>query len=91
MKKPSKQRTAQALAIELVQKWFDDLMTSRDVLAFPDDGQFSFEDIEKALTREHEIEHGKIRPDQDLIPLEIASEAGYLVGVQVGLRLRGER
>ena len=27
-------------------------------------------------------------PDEDAVPLWLAREAGYLIGVQVGLRLR---
>ena len=81
------------LAAKAVQNWYDSLIESAE--AHTHGGIFqvtldkAFDDVERALRVEYEKDHGTIKEDQDGVDPYLAREAGYLIGVQVGLRLRG--
>lgn len=77
-----------------VDRWFNSVITSSRAHQHGSVFQFlleeTFEAVSEALHREHVADHGKIeRTDHDT-PRVLAMEAGYLVGVQVGLRIRVE-
>ena len=66
-----------------------DLGEAFDEMASPLDG--ALEEIINLLEAEHVKQHGPITSDADVTYEMIGRETGYLVGVQVGLRLRGDR
>ncbi len=82
------------LAIRLVDEWFDAITSSHDGhnSTYTRGQQLSdaFGNVEVALEAEELAEYGAASDDEDAaIRKRIAStEAGYLIGVQVGLRLR---
>ena len=86
-------KNPQEIATAAVQRWFTDMVGSGDTLTSGDydvSGPISqaYEEIELILEDRHVQQYGPIRPDQDLTRLMFGRESGYLVGVQVGLRLR---
>jgi hypothetical protein len=83
-KTPDPRRIAEAG----VRKWFTAFEEWQwSFLNGVDDQQFYklFIDVEKALMAEHQAEH----PTSQTQGREFESTAAYIVGVQVGLRLRG--
>jgi hypothetical protein len=81
------------MAAEAVREYFQRMVT--DCEAFNPDFSDSrvideaFEQIEDVIEAAFVKERGKsLRPDEDLYPRQFSREAGYLIGVQVGLRLR---
>jgi hypothetical protein len=85
--RPATQRAAQ-----LAQEWFELLLNSYEHLGTegfePDfDADGAIQDVADALTREWE-QREPIAEGDHLTRESIQREAGYLFGVQVGLRLR---
>lgn len=82
------------LAVEMVQEWYESLLASGEAHTHGSIYQVTLDNgfiaVQEALEAEHEKEHGKMPPPEDgSVEREIiAQEAGYLIGVQVGLRLR---
>ena len=85
-------RSPRALAEKAATEWLEYVVTDRLGLGWrcesEFDGDASFEAVFEALKREHIAQHGPIKPDQDSVEIDLGIEAGYLIGVQVGLRLR---
>jgi hypothetical protein len=93
-RKTSPAKDPRRMAVAVVQEHFDNMMTTSDTyieagyLVSPIDA--AFDAIENALEAEAVKRQGKpIDPDEDVELRMISREAGYLIGVQVGLRLRG--
>jgi hypothetical protein len=92
-----KPRDPRGLAIWHVEQWFDSLLASKEVFtqgsvfqAF--NMQEAFTEVKDALDREDcaSINRGgEPKFDADSGDEDAFCEAGYLIGVQVGLRLRG--
>lgn len=94
MAKASKSPDPRQMAVDAVEKWFTGLLSTSD--AVTDAGnqptlESAFDEVTAALEFEHVAQHGPITPDQDVVMEMIGREAGYLIGVQVGLRLRAAR
>lgn len=90
MARPVAAQDPRAMATAAAQRRFDALLTSPDVDGDVLDVDLDFEAIEDALEAAFVKEHGQpLAADEGLILRIIrAREAGYLVGVQMGLRLR---
>lgn len=86
-----------ALAVTAVQDWYNELITSSCATSEGQDAsstlEYQFAAVQEALEAEYIREHAPDRTstDEDRAMLSeiCAREAGYLIGVQVGLRLRG--
>lgn len=85
------------MAVAGVQEWFNSLLEHDMALShgsvYAVTLEDKFEEIERALIAEHEREQGKPTEegDEDFVAAVFGRTAGYLIGVQVGLRLRGGR
>lgn len=84
--------TAASLAVALVSQWFDELST---VCMAPGYGGEDALDqahiaVQEKCLDEHIAENGKPKDEEDKATYDeiAAARAGYLIGVQVGLRLR---
>ena len=92
MAKASKQRDPRQMAVEAVQKWHGSLIDGPEAHYSGSVYQVTldqaFDDVTDALEAEHVADHGPITPDQDAVREMLGRSAGYLIGVQVGLRLR---
>lgn len=89
----AKPKTAdpRAIAITAVQAWFNHLTGTVDSVTDSDNRvtlESAFDDVTAALEAEHIAQFGPIEPNDDVVMEMIGRETGYLVGVQVGLRLR---
>ncbi len=86
-----------ALAAKRVQEWFDNIVSTADALATSDfESEVllgnAFIEVQEILRREHDEAHGPPEPTSvAVVDGMMAREAGYLIGVQVGLRLRGAK
>jgi hypothetical protein len=78
------------LAARLVDDWFESLLATREVFTVGSIHsrltETAFEQVQDAVERAHVAGHGPLSDDVE--HEMIAMEAGYLLGVQVGLRLR---
>jgi hypothetical protein len=88
-----RKKTPHALAARVVERYFQAMMTDRE---FMNDGSIEanhldavFEEVSDLLEAEHVKQHGPIKRDDDLTRWAIGMEAGYIVGVQIGMRLAG--
>ena len=80
------------LAQRGVERLFQELTDTSEAFADARNSIGPIEDliteVNDAIEREHIQKHGPIEPDEDIAREILGREAGYLVGVQVGLRLR---
>jgi hypothetical protein len=84
-------KTPVQIAADGVENYFRAIMTTRDAVisGLTDiDLDDVFRHVECAIERDYVAEHG---PSKDDWSATFAADAAYLVGVQVGLRLRGAR
>lgn len=79
-------QSSSELAAKIVGKWFHTVTLTTD--GFTQDA-LTFDPVQDAVMREYVRDHGPVKPGEDLVDRMCAQEAGYLIGVQVGLRLRG--
>jgi hypothetical protein len=80
-----------AIARESVRRWFDSLLTTKDPyqhvrLDHDFTAENAFAHVESALEEDYRAQYGD--ENLDAMREDFAREAGYLIGVQVGLRLR---
>jgi hypothetical protein len=78
------------IAEKIVADWFAGLLESTDGFVNPSHDEAVIDAVANALEAQHVGLHGPIDPDSGIMEM-LEREAGYLVGVQVGLRLRGAR
>lgn len=90
--KPKATTDPHAIAHVAVDRFFQAMIASRDATA---EGCWSTASLDQAFIETQDAvkaayvrEHGPIKDGDDLVDEQCAQEAGYLVGVQVGLRLR---
>ncbi len=92
LKAKPKTKDPRQMADEAVQRWFDAMLESADV--FMAGGCYFvdlFEEMD-AIQNALEAEDGRPVADDDADAHEMsAREAGYLIGVRVGMRLRAAR
>jgi len=89
--------SARQHATQAVSEYFNAMLADREFFplsGIADNGSQPslgdvFEEVSNILEAEYVREHGPITDDQDVVLWQIGLAAGYLVGVQVGLRLRG--
>lgn len=88
-KKSVTKPSAAQIAAQSVAEWHAGFLSSSSAYVWPDSEAPDdvLERVQDALQREHIAKHG---PLKDEVRLMLAQEAGYLLGVQVGLRLRAE-
>lgn len=86
-------QSAAELAAAIVQDHFDWMLTTPQV--FTQGSVYetrlterAFDEVKAVVLREYIDDHGTPEPGDDLVDEFCAQEAGYLIGVQVGLRLR---
>lgn len=97
MPRNTPKKTPQQIAREAVEEWHSTVIEDRDALYTSSHAastssrriDSAFDAIENFLEAEHVKGHGPIEPDDDLQRVMFGRDAGYLIGVQVGLRLRG--
>jgi hypothetical protein len=88
--------SAAELAAQRVAEWYASLLYSNGALLQGHAYQISFDhvftEVQEALTREYVAECSHMGdPDEDIVAVtNLAQEAGYLIGLQVGLRLRAD-
>jgi hypothetical protein len=84
------QRAPSALAARVVGEWFESVLATREVFTVGSIHsrltETAFEQVQDAVERAHIAAHGPVSDEAE--HEMIAMEAGYLLGVQVGLRLR---
>lgn len=88
----AKSQEAHELAADIVQDWFETRLTTRDVFTqgsiFQRLTEASFDEVQDAVKADYVRTHGPVTDSDDLVDEMCAQEAGYLIGVQVGVRLR---
>jgi hypothetical protein len=91
--KTKRAKTPQQIAAAAVEQWFHDVVGSTDALTsadYDENGLIAeaYDEIERLLEAEYVRQHGPIKPEDNTALVVFAREAGHLIGVQVGLRLR---
>jgi hypothetical protein len=92
-KKSRPKQSPSKLAAQCVDEWYDSLLQSSESLmvgsVFQVTLESAFNKVLQSCLQMHIAEHGPITEDVEGATEQIcAQEAGYLIGVQVGLRLR---
>ena len=88
MSKKKQILSSNQVAVEAVERWFQHVTST----FYESDGEGklieAFDAVSQALEAEYVAQHGPIADDDTGRESLLDQEAGYMVGVQVGLRLR---